>query len=542
MGFSNHLVVFFFSLLCSTSLAGQELEKLNNLINSNDYDEISPVLSHDGHTLFFTRVADPNFNKHFIMNGLDVYEAYPEQYNQILREVYQQITGRFVRDPARSDFNQDIWIAESHEAFFDTIKHPGFPMNNALPNSVCAATFVPNQYIVINQFPRDGGMRQGFSLIRRRIDDSWAPPQAMHVKGYISTGKGVNLSMSDDGEMLFLAMDESSGFGKHDLYVSHRESDGFWSPPINLGPYINSEHQELSPCLSDDGRTLFFASDRPGADGLDIYVSQRDGEAWDSWSVPQRLGAPINSPFDDSQPHFNAATGYLYFTSKRDGSSDIFRMLIREPKDQDEVTVTGQVLDSSSGKLKGAKIYMSILGQEEERTFYLSADGNFRIQIPKGKTVRLRAEKDGYVGQIQTFKFDEQSYVFRGPQTSLNIDPLKVDAQISLHPIFFEQSKPTILNQSFGELEYLVEVLQEHPQISIQVEGHTDNVGDIKALVKLSEERAEAVRNFLVDKGISPERVSVKGFGPARPVNDNMNDEQRKANRRVEVRITKVDG
>ncbi|MBK6619581.1 MAG: hypothetical protein IPG32_01380 [Saprospirales bacterium] len=153
----------------------QSLEKLNGTINTAKYDEISPVLSRDGHTLYFTRIGSPDFDKNMILDGRNVYESAPGEYPKILQEVYFQLSGKFLPDPSRSDFNQDIWIAESENQFFDQIYHPPYPLNNAFPNSICAATSQPNQYIVINQFPKEGGMRKGFSFVWQRLDGTWTP-------------------------------------------------------------------------------------------------------------------------------------------------------------------------------------------------------------------------------------------------------------------------------------------------------------------------------------------------------------------------------
>jgi outer membrane protein OmpA-like peptidoglycan-associated protein/Tol biopolymer transport system component len=518
----------------------QGLEKLNTQINTRQYDEISPVLSRDGHTLYFTRVGAPDFDKNMLLEGHNVYESTPDQYPRLLQEVYYQLTGKYLSDPSKSDFNQDIWIAESEQAFFDKVVHPAYPLNNAFPNSICAATSQPNQYIVINQFPKEGGMRKGFSFVWQRLDGSWTLPEPMPIRNYYTEGPVVNLALSSDEEVIVMSLNRRDGMGGNDLYISFREIDGTWTEP-ELIPNINTAYNETTPALSDDMRTLFFASDRPGSEASDIYYSQREDSGWRRWSTPRRLAPPVNSPANDSQPFFNAATGYLYFTSDRDGSNDIFRLRIQEAEGQQEILVKGRIINSANGELTGAKVLTGLKDGGYHRTYYLSSDGHFRIRVPKGEDVRLVAQKDGFIGQVQVLHFDKDTYYFKDHEVDLFLDPMVVDARISLRPIYFERSKPIILPGSYEELDHLARVLLEHPGLSIRVEGHTDNIGEYRSLVELSEQRAQAVKDFLMRKGVEAGRVETAGFGPSKPISQNTDESERSLNRRVEVRITRID-
>ena len=532
------------SSLCVLALqwcVGQGLEKLGADINTNKYDEISPVLSADGHTLYFTRLGSPDFDKNMILDGKNVYESAPGEYSQLLREVYYQLSGKLLPDPTRSDFNQDIWIAESENQFFDQVFHPLYPLNNAFPNSICAATSQPNQYIVINQFPKEGGMRKGFSFVWQRLDGSWTPPEPMPIKNYYTDGPVVNLALSSDEEVIILSLARSDGRGMNDLYISFREVDGSWTEPENLGKEINTEFNETTPSLSEDMTTLFFASNRPGSEGVDVYFTRREDTGWKNWSTPRRLAPPVNSSADDSQPFFNAATGYLYFTSDRDGSNDIFRLRLQEAEGQKEILVKGRIINSATGEPISAKVLTGLEGGGYQRTYYLSSDGHFRIRVPKGESLRFVAEKEGFIGQAQPLFFDKDVYYFKDSEVDLFLDPLVVDAKISLRPIFFERSKAIILSNSYEELDNLAVLLLERPGISVRIEGHTDNIGEYKSLIDLSEQRAMAVKDFLVRKGVHPSRVETVGFGPARPLSDNKDEGQRSLNRRVEVRITRID-
>ena len=530
-------------LLCGVLVVqhatAQKLEKLSAQINTVEYDEIAPVLSRDGNTLYFTRVGSPDFCRELLVDGQDVSQSDPDGYGAQLRKAYESISGRNIADPVISDFNQDVWIAESRLDFFDLVSHPGGPLNNALPNSICAQTTQPNEFVVINQFPRKGGMAPGFSLIRQLPDGGWSYPEPLSIRHFYTNSPGINLTLSGDGTVMILALQREDSRGHTDLYVSLLESDGSWSTPQSLGVSVNSSYRETSPFLTEDLRTLYFASDRPGAQGLDIYSAERTG-GWQQWSTPKRLQAPINSAADESQPFFHAGTGFLYFSSGRDGTRDLFRYLLKEPEGQDEVVVTGRILNSATKEQLPARILLDFGEEFDDDDFYLSADGNFRLRLPKGKTIQLLPEKRDFIGQPVQLAYNDE-YYFSIPELVLFLDPIRENAQISLRPIYFHRSKPIILTRSYGELDRLARILIDRPDIHIRIEGHTDNQGPVKALQKLSEERAEAVRDYLVRQGIAPERIETKGFGASRPVTDNGTEDQRARNRRVDVRITKVD-
>lgn len=535
------LVIFIF-FSCSVIFAQNlKLEKINSKVNSTGYNEISPVVSRDGKTLYYTVVGHPEFNKTLIENGQNVHESSPALYDAKLREAFQDLTGTYLSSPGNSAFNQDIWVAESVDDYFDYVHHPGHPLNNALPNSICALTPEPDEFIVINQFKKEGGMKQGFSSVRLYADGSWSFPEPIFIGNYYTQSEEVNFTMSSDGEVLILSVEREDSFGSNDLYVSFREGEQKWSAPKNLGRGVNTQYRETTPQLSEDKKTLYFSSNRPGIGGNDIYSVRRLDNSWQTWSASTLLKTPVNSSSDDSQPYFNAATGYLYFTSTRDGSSDIFRVQIKEPEPQTEITVKGRIINSATKDLIPAKLFFGPAAGESYKSFYFSADGTFRVKIKKGEEFKFIAQKEGFFAHPRRLIFKKDFFYFKDYEFDLLLDPMELNAQISLDPIYFERSRALILRNSFEALDGLAVLLNEYPQMEICVEGHTDNNGKQNELIRLSEDRAEAVRDYLINEGISADRVTAKGFGGSRPFSLNDSEENRKKNRRVEVRITKLD-
>ncbi len=525
--------------LCCAQSQEYVLEKLPEFINS-PYNEITPVISRDGKTLFFTRVAYPEFCRYLFLDSIDLHEKLsPEHYERILRNIYTELERRPVNHPATSSFNQDVWIAEADSVFtFYFLQHPGPPLNSALPNSITCITPDPNAFYCINQFSPKGDMTRGFSIIRR-TDSIWHFPEPIEIAEYYTITSEVNLTMSFDGKVLILSATRHDSRDM-DLYVCFKEGEHRWSAPKNLGPVINTRYRETTPFLSEDNQTLFFSSNRwESMGGNDIFMSKRLDDTWQNWSEPQRITPPINSPADDSQPYFNMSSGYLYFTSTRDGNSDIFRVRIAPPQPTERI-IHGRILHRKTYRpVTGASIRY---GAEGSPTNTLSAtNGFFSLKIPRGVAFTLTPEKIGLSGTPTTILFPWNHYYFQEFHwLDLWMDSLEVGSKIELAPIYFKQSLPVLLETSYGELERLADLLKNNPNMNIRIEGHTDNVGRPEDLQRLSEQRAQAIRDFLVSRSIAPERIESIGFGASRPVNDNSTEELRAQNRRVEIRVTRL--
>ena len=274
--------------------------------------------------------------------------------------------------------------------------------------------------------------------------------------------------------------------------------------------------------------------------GSDIFYLIRTGDNWEDWSVPYRFVEPINSDADDSQPYFNSATGYLYFSSNREGSLDIFKAELMPPNPI-QVKVKGRILSTKTDQKQPARILFAPVGEDHLESVYVSDDGTFELSLPKGKTYRLIAERPGFTGQEEQLTFRSDYVYYRTHFLDLYLDPMQVNTKVELKPIFFEQSKAVVLEESYASLDELAKFLNENWTVSIRIEGHTDNQGDKLALQKLSEERAKAIKQYLVyKKFIQPLRLEIVGMGAKMPLNNNKTDKLRAKNRRVDVVITKI--
>lgn len=540
----------FFILFISCKLSSQkQLEKLPSNINSTKYDEVGPILSKENDILYFTRVGDPDYVK-VISNRKKVEK---KTVKSVLRNILSQISGKEIESPENSSFNQDIFLTRIADNNFGPVEHPGYPLNNAFPNSVCATFIDEEALVVINRFDEDGGLEKGFSKVNINKDGSYGFPQAMDVYEFDNLGNEVSITMSKDAEQIFISMNRGDSKGKTDIYLSIRVGANVWSRPEPINN-LNTIFKESAPYLSRDKKRLYFASDRPGSQGgMDIYVSDRQDYTYKNWSEPRLLPVPINSEFDDSQPYLDNTEDYLYFTSKRDGTVDIFRYHLTAPKElEKEVTISIRIIDEATGEPVRGEIYWGIAHEMGFEGFFRTYNGLYEVTLTKNELVKFKVIKRGHTGdeviidpleliQDEVTKYDLDLYVRKGnlpPSAKSELpDPFGKKRKITLRNIYFERSEAEVLPQSYPELGKLIRVLKDVPSLYIRVEGHSDNIGDKDLLQKLSEERAQSIKDYLVQKGINPVRIETIGYGDAFPLNDNMTESERKRNRRVEIRV-----
>lgn len=320
--------------------------------------------------------------------------------------------------------------------------------------------------------------------------------------------------ISQDGRILyFTACGRKDGVGRCDLYISYRKEGG-WSQPQNLGPAVNTGGWESQPCLSIDGQTLYFVSDRKdGLGGMDIWRSTLvEGQ----WSKPENMGPGINTKGDEKSPFVSFDDQTLYFSSNgRVGMGGMDLFMCRR---------TG---DSTWSEPQNLGYPINTRGDESSL-----------IVSPDGSTAIFSSDKFGGQGGLDLYRFALPEQVRSQPveykEEITEVAPeLEVGESITLKNVFFQTGKYTLLEVSIVELDKVVEMMQRHPTMRIELGGHTDNVGRAETNQTLSEQRAKAVYDYLVKKGVAAERLSYKGYGQSQPVADNDTPEGRRQNRRT---------
>jgi len=541
MNYWLFIFLFFFQSVQKTP-EEYTIEKLDNRINS-EFDEINPVISRDGKTMYFTRVGYPDFNRSLYDMDVDISSTMPfAAYQSHLIEIFKSMGDGEHATADKSTFNQDIWIAKGDGMNFSNLFHPEYPVNSALPNSVCSLTPNSNEIIIINEFYKDGSMYKGFSTLKGNGHDSWQFPKPLFIYDFFSTSSEVNLTMSSDANIIILSLNRPSSKGDNDLYVSMKIEENLYSTPLPLDDNINTTFRESTPFISRDGQYLFFSSSRPGGyGGNDIYVSRRLDGTWQNWEKPRLLPKLINSDQDDSQPFVNESTGYMYFTSRRDGSSDIFRVQYNPvSKEIRNKTLEIHVVNSLTGQPEEADV---AIGWQTDGFYNKSLgteNGTVTYSFVTPKNIMVKGRRKGFTAKNTNLNLDS---LFQNEisirDVTIYVEPIDKEANFVLKNIYFEQSTAIIKENSYEALDILVEVLKRNPELKMKIFGHTDNVGSEASLRKLSQDRAIAIKSYLVKNQIDAGRITTEGMGSSKPLNDNSTEEKKSQNRRVEFTVYK---
>jgi outer membrane protein OmpA-like peptidoglycan-associated protein len=476
------------------------------------YTEIKPVISSDGKTLFFARQGHP-----------------------------ENVGG--AKDP------QDVWYAklqDPHRQTWSEARNLGRPINNEDPNGVASVSADGNTILLINTYNPDGTVSPEGASLASRTKTGWSTPVKLNILNYYNhSKKNVDYFLSNSGKILLMAVQRDNGAGDLDIYVSFLQKFGVWSKPLSLGKTINTGKADFAPFLAADEKTLYFASEgHKGYGKSDIFYSKRLDDTWQNWSKPMNLGPEVNTADWDAYYTLSAAGDHAYLVSNRQGtdkSRDIFRIaLVPEFRPEPVILVTGRVLDARTKQPLQAKIiYESLVTGEELGVATTNpVDGTYTIVLPSGTSYGYLAEADGYIAISENIDAtDIKEYTEE--RRDLYMVPMEVGQKIKLNNIFFAQSKFYLRESSFSELNRLVKIMNDYPNLEILVEGHTDNQGNPKLNLDLSVDRVSEVKKYLERKGIDARRISTHGWGDTKPVASNAQEESRRLNRRVEFTITK---
>ncbi len=389
------------------------------------------------------------------------------------------------------------------------------------------------------------GANDGFGscdlYVAQRQKDSWSQPQNLgEVVNSISWD--TQPSISSDGKQLYFVSNRLGGIGGSDIWCSTRQSDGEWGLPVDLGAPVNTTADEYSPFIHPDGKTLYFASKgHQGMGGSDLFITklQPDGR----WTNPVNLGYPINTSGDEISLIVNPKgdKGYISSTQKGGyGGFDIYSFALPPAIRPEPMTYAkGIVTDAETKAPLPARFELTNLanGKVENSAYSSADDGSFLICIQPGKEYSLTVTHPGYLFYSQHFALSEIKEASKPYILAIQLQRIKKNNAVILNNIFFETGSYVLLDRSVSELDRLVELLKNNPTLKIMISGHTDNQGDDKMNITLSENRAKAVVAFLIKAGISPARLSTAGYGKTMPIDTNETDEGRAKNRRTEFKV-----
>ena len=351
-------------------------------------------------------------------------------------------------------------------------------------------------------------------------------------------------SMSSNGHTLYFCSNRPGSFGKRDIWIAELDFSVDGEVNIkevrNAGPIINTVEDEVSPYIHFDDQTLYFSSD--GHRGLgrhDIFVTRKDGKG--EWQKPENIGFPINTHRDEIGFTVNALGTKAYFASETNNNErtdkDIYAIPL--PQDLQPTPVTylkGNIYNSENAKPLIASFELTDLKDNILVSNSMSlSDGSFLMCLPAGRDYALNVSKEGYLFYSDRFTLSEQEDFSLPVEKDIPLVPIKVGSRIELKNIYFEFDSYQLKKSSFTELNKLLDLLRKNRKLTVEIGGHTDGKGSENYNKELSSNHAETVKKYLVEAGISAERLLTKGYGFDMPL-DSENPFSG-VNRRTELKV-----
>lgn len=520
--------IFYLIIALSSHTMAQGWDQAALSSANSGSDEQNPVLSPDGKYLFFTKANHES-----------------------------NVDGK--RDPG------DIWFSMLQETGWTTPVHAGPLLNDRAYNAVAGFSADGQQLYLLSHYNKTGGVAktQGLS-VATKTNAGWSEPVNISIPYFQNKSSIQSGYVSPDGKVFVFAAETYGSYGVEDLYVSLKVGDQ-WSEPKNLGGEINTTFQELSPSLSPDGKTLYFSSNgRRGIGSFDVYMTQRKDDTWRNWTPPVNLGPDINTT--GRELFFRMQGDFALYTSttNSDGYGDIKFFKPHEPQAQDSVViVSNPAADTAAaiqitpvqqevardaiviyGKVTNTKnnagiaahvVFNSGGGPVEVRA---NAAGEYKIELKPVGIYQIKIDAPKYVSALE--RLDMNTNEMQALELNFKLQPVEVGTTVNLKNVLFVQGKTELLPESYAELDLVAGFMRDNPKVRIELAGHTDNRGVHAHNVKLSQARVDAVIQYLVEHGIDKKRMTGKGYGGVKPIASNDSEESRQLNRRVEFIIKKT--
>ncbi|MEX0981726.1 MAG: OmpA family protein [Bacteroidales bacterium] len=402
--------------------------------------------------------------------------------------------------------------------------------------------------------------------------DKWTRPKSLS-KSIGSDAMETTAALAPGGrDLYFVSSNPELTYGGKDIFVSRMNAKGKWGDPVNLGSMINSKFDEEGVYLTNDGKKMYFGSKgHTSMGGFDIFKTELDEDG--TWSKPENIGYPINTPDDEIFYVTDTSHVYGYYSAIRDGGlggKDIYKVIflgsekevLTLQRDQliagvdfternpfltmpdllsidTTLMLSGHVRDTIGGAntvvLAGLSFMDPATGEVIAKTM-TGPDGFYRARIPSPKVYGVEINATGYLYYLDIL--DLSSLNPDEPvERNFYLQRIEVGTKVVLDNIYFETGKSLLTVDSYEALDQVVRFLENNESVRLEISGHTDNTGSLRINTNLSEARAKAVVDYLIDRGIPSNRLEYKGYADTQPVAGNDTPEGREMNRRVEFKV-----
>jgi outer membrane protein OmpA-like peptidoglycan-associated protein/TPR repeat protein len=465
----------------------------------------------------------------------------------------------FINEPC-----EDIYYSIKENGKWTPAKNIGPPINTDKHDaSICLSPDGTDIYL----YRDDNG--DGNIYVSHLIGNTWTKPEKL-PEPINSKAHEPSVAVSYDGKTIYFVSNREGGLGGHDIYYCTKDAKGKWGKAINLGPTVNTQYDEDGIFMMPDGKTLYFSSKGHNTmGGYDVFKTTNVNGVW---TTPENIGYPVNDADDDVFFVLSASGRRGYYSAAHKGGigeKDIYIITFLGPEKQPLLTTEDNLLASATAPIKETKVQQAVEIKSPQLTILKgvitdaftnkpleasidlidnvknevlatfksnSATGKYLVSLPSGRNYGIAVRAEGYLFHSENFDIPA-SAEYQEVIKNIALKSISVGNKIVLRNIFFDFNKATLRPESTAELERLISLLNEFPNMRIEISGHTDNVGSAEYNQKLSENRARAVVEYLVSKGIVSSRLEYKGYGFTQPIASNETEQGRQENRRTEFKI-----
>jgi flagellar motor protein MotB len=463
-----------------------------------------------------------------------------EDYAPVITTDQQQLifsSKRVRRKGINTTYNEDLFYSTNNGGYWDEAKSFGKPINSIYnEGSACMTRDGKTLYFTRCECPDCHGNCDLF-MAQRLKDGTWG--NIKNLGGAVnSRAWDSQPSLSKNEDTLYFASDRLGGFGLSDIYFTYKLKNGNWAPAQNAGPVVNTRESEVSPFFHPLYQVLYFSSRGQLLNNgdFDIYKTYRvDGR----WQEPRNIGPLVNGRGSEYYFSIDSDSKNLYYARSEEKelqNLDVYSFPL--PMEAHPLAVThveGQLLDSVTNKpLNGIISIIDLDNGIEVASKYLRDDGSFDFDLIDQNRYMMIIQSPDYFSIEKEFNL-QQDTIFKIMTTVIDYS-----LPLIFRNIEFDEKMATIKPSMEGILNRIVVFMADHPTFKLKISGHTDNSGEPEYNMSLSQKRADAIKKYITTKGKIPEnRIEAWGYGDTEPLKEEITEEDKRINRRVEFKIIK---
>lgn len=427
-------------------------------------------------------------------------------------------------------YDEDIFYSERVDGYWMPAK--GFDKINTIYNEGSACMSPDGKRLIFSRcFDSNCDL---YSAERPSLDSAW---RNVHNLGpnINSSGWDSHPSLTHNGDTLFFASNRVGSFGLSDIFFAVRGEDGNWGKAMNAGPIINTANSEVSPFFHHTYNVLYFSSNGHALNfgDFDIYKSARLSQ---SWGEPRNIGPLVNGAGSEYYFTIDSRSRELFYARSEANDKknlDLYSFPVpMEAKPEAVAQLRGSLTDKAGQPLKGIVSIIDLDQGVEVAPKYLREDGTFDFSLINRRNYLLVIQGDEF------FRIEEVFYMNGEMEINKVAEP--IESKIAFESLEFENGKANILPAMHTDLDKLANFLIDHPELHLTISGHTDSAGKEESNLRLSQARADAIKMYLVNTfSIDSGRIKAIGYGSSKPATQELSDEHKQLNRRVEFEISR---